>query len=230
MGGYSSKPKKTQNNNKTTANHMQITSTDRAILDLKNARDRLRRYQAQLDKDQHKLLLRAHECKKANQQSAALNILKLRQYKLREANNVDNQLLKVHEMINAVGTKLDEAVLLDALRQGTSALKQLHEERSVEDVLEIMDEMQEEVDIENEICGILGSSVGDFDDAEMEAELDLLEAEMMSSVSAAEKKAEDVHVNLPEAPSTTLPDVVGVAPVLASEQQQVEEARVAVAS
>merc|ERR1719444_750691 len=116
-------------------------------------------------------------------------------------------------MINAVGTKLDEAVLLDALRQGTSALKQLHEERSVEDVLEIMDEMQEEVDIENEICGILGSSVGDFDDAEMEAELDLLEAEMSS---AAEKKVEDVH--LPEAPNTTLPDVVGVAPVVASEQ------------
>mmetsp|Transcript_27958 Transcript_27958/g.43439 ORF Transcript_27958/g.43439 Transcript_27958/m.43439 type:complete len:223 (+) Transcript_27958:71-739(+) len=222
MGGYSSKPKKAQNNN--TANHMQITSTDRAILDLKNARDRLRRYQLQLDKDQHKLLLRAHECKKANKQSAALNILKLRQYKLREASNVDNQLLKVHEMINAVGTKLDEAVILDALRQGTSALKQLHAERSVEDVLEIMDEMQEEVDIENEICGILGTSVDDFDDVEMEAELDLLEAEM----SSAKKDDNAEDVNLPEAPNTTLPDV-GVAPVVASQQQQVE-ARVAVAS
>lgn len=228
MGGFNSKPKKT-NSNSASASANQITSIDRAVLDLKNSRDRLRRYQAQLDKDQHKLLLRAHECKTANKQSAALNILKLRQYKLREANNVDNLLLKVHEMINAIGTKLDEAVILDALRQGTSALKQLHEERSVDDILDIMEEMQDEVDIENEVCEVLGASIGDFDDAEMEAELDLLEAEMNATIiTTTTMKDEQANVvKLPEAPDTKLPDVVDVA---ISQTEVVTEGRVAVAS
>ena len=197
MGSYTSKPK-----SKKVEHTYEITAIDRAILDLKNARDRLRRYQIQLEKDLMKLTSRALAFKKQNKQTAAIHVLKLRQFKQREAQNVDNQLLNVHEMISTLNTKVDEAKILDALKQGTQALKTLHEETSVDDVLKIMDEMQEEMEIEEEISNIIasgGSSVSIDDDEDILQELEAMERELNA--------ADTVPDNLPVAPDKQLPAI-----------------------
>mmetsp|Transcript_2570 Transcript_2570/g.3594 ORF Transcript_2570/g.3594 Transcript_2570/m.3594 type:complete len:208 (+) Transcript_2570:173-796(+) len=196
MGGYSSKVVKPPSNNS-------ITAIDRAMLDLKNSRDRLKKYRTKLQADDQKLLLKAKELKRSKKEQSALNLLKLRKYKMREVDKVEQQLLNVYEMIQTIDTKQQEAFVLDAINQGTEALKVLHSERSIDDVIKIMEDAQEEAEIENEINNIIGGGItDDFDIEELEAELVAME-------TSIEKDAV-----LPDVPTNALPDIKPVNPVV----------------
>jgi division protein CdvB (Snf7/Vps24/ESCRT-III family) len=61
---------------------------DRAVLDLKNARDRLHRYKQKLERDEIKLVWRAKEAKERGDAQRALRLLRLRGHKEREMENV----------------------------------------------------------------------------------------------------------------------------------------------
>ena len=58
--------------------HAEITDKDRAVLDLKNARDKLRRFRAQLEKDSLKLENQAKALIALRQKNRALLVLKLK--------------------------------------------------------------------------------------------------------------------------------------------------------
>ena len=143
---------------------------------------------------------------------------------MREADNVNNQLLKVYEMIHAIGNKMDEALILDALRQGTSALKQLHEEKSVDDVLQIMEDAKEEIDIENEVCGIMGvdSMMSEAEDDDILLELKEMEREITGVVPS--------NTTLPSVPTSKLPDLSENTRIAVSDNGELASSRVAVVS
>jgi len=220
MGGTFSSTKK-----KKTAAPGGISSIDRAVLDLKNSRDRLSRFKTKMSADCNKLLTRAqsiHKNDKDQQKKAvALNLLKLRKFKLKEVESVGSQLLTIEQMITNIQSKEEEKEVLAALRTGKDALQKLHEENSVEDVLKLMEEVEEGIEMEREINDILtnsGSGVDSLSSAELlevEQELAALENEMLSN-----------DINLPTVPDSKLPDV--------SNPEKVENvkqpARVAVAS
>ena len=121
-----------------------ISDVDRAVLDLKNARDRLSRYRSQLEKDEVQLMQRAKQAKEQGQTQRALGLLRLRRYKQQELKNVEAQLLTVLQMVNTIDSKQNEQELLAALKTGKDALQKMHQETSVEDVLELMDQVAEE--------------------------------------------------------------------------------------
>ena len=203
-----------------------ITDIDRAVLDLKNSRDRLNRYKAKLERDNEKLRSRAKELNSQGKKSTALNLLKLRKYKLKEVERVDSQLMTIFQMVEQIQSKENEVEVLAAMRSGKNALNKLHEETSIEDVLQLMDEVQEANEVEQEISQILGSGAADAltsdEEDQIAAEFAALEKEM----SETKVEEEEPKINLPEVPSTTLPEVKNVVEEVKSQKQQ----RVAVAS
>lgn len=189
-----------------------ISAADRATLDLKNARDRLQKYKSRLEQDDAKIITRAKKAKAEGNTKAALNLLKIRKLKTREVETIEAQLLNVLQMVQTIDSKQNEVQVLAAMKKGKDALKRMHEETTVEDVLNLMDEIQEQNELEQEMNDILvGANVSSLtveDDAAIEAEL----AALMGVVSTPEKATEDQlpvapdSQPLPQAPSTKLPD------------------------
>jgi transposase len=209
MGGSSSKPKKTP--------VPDISQIDRAVLDLKNARDRLHRYRKKLELDEDKLVVQAKKAKEAGKKEKAIGLLRLRKYKQAQASSCESQLLNVLQLVETIDSKQNEAQVLSALAAGKDSLKKMHAETTVDDVLNLMDEVREEIEVEHEINAILNEvpSLSPEDEDAVAAELEALQKEMEGTATTIP--------NLPVAPSTKLPTIK-----LPEEKVPQKETRVAV--
>ena len=198
MGGFSSKSQGTTTTKKKPPAGS-ISDVDRAVLDLKNARDRLQKYKAKLEMEEIKLLQRAKEAKDAGKNTQALGLLRLKKHKRRGVEDVENQLLTVLQMVETIDSRQNDKQILGALRTGKDALAKLQKETTVEDILELMDQIKEQTEVENEVAEILSNvpSLSVADEASVEAELEALEAAM---------KAE-AYPDLPQVPTNKLPEI-----------------------
>jgi type I site-specific restriction-modification system R (restriction) subunit len=204
-----------------------ISSVDRAVLDLKNARDRLSRYKKKLELDDAKIIARAKREKEAGRTKTALNLLRVRKIKQNEVDVVEGQLLNVLQMVGTIDSKQNEAQVLAALKTGKDSLQKMHEETSVDDVLDLMDQIQEQNQVEQEISDILAgapTSLSVQDEAAVEAELEALIQEQQ------QQQQQTTTVELPTAPQTKLPEHLPVAPTTDLPAIVEPEKKVAVAS
>jgi hypothetical protein len=191
------------NNNKKKQQQQQVNEIDKAVLDLKNARDRLQRYQQQLERDSEQLVRRATLAKQQGQPKTALQLLKIRRFKEREVESVQQQLLNVLQMVQTVDSQQHSAAILQALKAGKDALHQLHQEQSVDDILKLMDDLQEEQEVEDQVNDILREGVSTLtaqDEETVQAELDALELEVVTPTTPA--------YELPAVPDHKLPELV----------------------
>ena len=191
MGSFSSKQKKVPT--------PEISSIDRAVLDLKNARDRLQRYRKKLQKDEEKLVAQAKKARDAGKKQQALGLLRLRKYKEAQATNCENQLLNVLQMVETIDSKQNETQVLSALAAGKDTLKQMHEETTVDDVLDLMDAVREEIEVEQEINQILEGvpTLSPEDEDAVLVELEALQEEVNGTTV----------LDLPKPVTTPLPDL-----------------------
>lgn len=223
MGGKSSKPSQPPKR--------EVSQIDRAILDLKVSRDRLTRYKKKLNLDSTKLLSKAKIYKAKNTSADtknALNLLKLRKLKLKEVDNIDSQLLTLQGMVSNIQSKEEEKEVLAALRTGKNALEKLHAENSLEDVMNLMDDVQEQNELEEEINNVLvntGETLTLVEEDELELELQALMGADMTEIPA-EVSPEKSDLDLPEVPVSKLPEVQNTV----DEETTKQPARVAVAS
>lgn len=199
-----------------------IFHTDRAVLDLKNSRDRLTRYRTKINLDSEKLLDKAKLYKSQNQTSTALNLLKLRKLKLKETDKINEQLLTIQSMVSNIQSKEQEKEALTALRQGKNALQKLHEENTLEDVIKLMDEVEEQNEIERQINDVVnqtGQNLSEFEEGELEDEL-------LALMGGDAVEENEKPLDLPNVPNQKLPEVEpSHVPAKA-----VKEGRVAIAS
>ena len=182
-----------------------ITPLDRAILDLKNSRDRLTKYRSKLDSDSSKLAARAKSLHAEGKTSYALQLLRLRKYKLQETDRVDEQLLTVLRMVDKISEKQNEQEVILAMKRGKDALQILHDEMGIDDVLDLMDDIRDQDEIEKRINEVLGGEglrvVDDMEEEDVLRELEQLEEEVRLETS--ETKGEE----LPVVPTKPLPKV-----------------------
>jgi charged multivesicular body protein 6 len=187
-----------------------ISQVDRAVLDLKNARDRLSKYQKKLELDETRLVERARQAKQKGQTKVALQLLKIKKIKTREVEQVESQLLNVLQMVQTIDSKQNETQVLQAMKTGKDALQKMHEETSVDEVLDLMDQIQEQHEMEREISDILQGvpSLSVEDEAAVEDELEaLMQAEGMATSTATEQLPEvPTSKPLPVAPNSKLPE------------------------
>ena len=170
-----------------------ITAQDRAVLDLKNARDKLRRFQAKLDAESEQLTKRASQLLRDGKKDRALLTLKFRRFRQDKANAVDGQLLRLEDMVSAIRWEERQSEVVTALREGNEALKSLHEDMG--DVSALMDETRDQLEMEREVSALLSGET--TDDADLLAELDAMAAPALDLPAAPSS----LPAALPAAPS-----------------------------
>ena len=99
MGEVFGKPKKPKKKltEKALAAQATITEKDRAILNLKTSRDKLKRYQKGLDEESVDLRKKASSLVNQGKKSRALLLLKIRKLKEDRAKEIDTQLYRLYD-------------------------------------------------------------------------------------------------------------------------------------
>ncbi|KAJ8474750.1 hypothetical protein ONZ45_g15838 [Pleurotus djamor] len=136
-----------------------ITAQDRAILDLKLQRDKLRQYQKKLQV----VLDREHEIAKLHlangQKDRAVVALRQRKYQQGLLLKTDGQLENLEQLVSTIEFSLIEVSVLHGLKQGNDVLKEIHKEMNVESVEKLLEETAEAREYQREIDEMLASNL-----------------------------------------------------------------------
>lgn len=202
----------------------QVNDKDRAVLELKNARDRLKKYKKKLDSESERLHEQAKDLVRAKKNDRALIILKLRKHKQQGVENVEGQLLSVLQMIEDVEWSSMNVSILKALKVGTDALNQIHSEISVDEVAALMEDTNNAIEVENQINALFAGQFTSEDDLSLLEELNQLGEP--TSTDIASTNSDTGAIIFPEVP-TSVPTIIPAAPshdiVLAMPEEEEEE-------
>ncbi|RUS17182.1 Snf7-domain-containing protein [Endogone sp. FLAS-F59071] len=126
-----------------------ITSQDKAILDLKVQRDKLKQYQKKIKIVVDKEIEVAKKHLAAGDKRRALLALKKKKYQETLLERTDAQLMNLEELTNSIEYALVEKQVLDGLKAGNDVLKEIQREMSLEAVERLMDETAEAIAYQN---------------------------------------------------------------------------------
>ncbi|KAI5804951.1 Snf7-domain-containing protein [Geopyxis carbonaria] len=168
-----------------------ITSQDRAILDMKLQRDKLRQHTLKITT----VLAREREIAmahlKAGNKAGALLALRRRKYQESLLAKTDAQLAQLEQLTATVEFALVEKDVLFGLRQGNKVLQELNKEMSLESVERLMESTAEAVAHQREVGEMLAGVMTNAEEDEVEEEMERLEREVRG-----------VPETLPEVPKT----------------------------
>jgi len=169
-----------------------ITAQDKAILDLKLQRDKLKQYQKKIQA----VLDREHAIAKtqivAGQKDRALIALRRRKYQQTLLTKTDQQLENLEQLVSTIEFSLVEVSVVHGLKQGNEVLKEIHKEMNLESVEKLLEETAEAREYQREIGDMLANTLTLDDEDAVQNELLALEEE-------AEKEA-NPDIALPSVP------------------------------
>lgn len=190
---FSSKKKIPQQGNR-------ITEQDKAVLSLKQQRDKLKQYQKKINNNLEKERQVAKQLLKDGKTDKAKMLLKKKRYQENLLQKTDNQLEAIDKMIHDVEFAQVEMKVVEGLNQGNEALKKLHEVMSIEDVERIMEETNDAVEYQNEIDALISGSLTDEDEEDILRELEELN-KGVELQSAPISEVTNIEDNLPDVPA-----------------------------
>ncbi|CAL8311226.1 unnamed protein product [Arctogadus glacialis] len=170
-----------------------ITEQDRAILQLKQQRDKLKQYQRRITLQLEKERLLAKQLLKDGRKEKALVLLKKKRYQDQLLEKTDNQISNLERMVQDIEFTQIELKVIEGLKVGNDCLKSMHEVMSIEDVERIMDETQEAIEYQRQIDEILAGTLTQEDEESVLAELQAL--------------TQEEEAQLPNVPTDPLPEV-----------------------
>ncbi|KAH7885886.1 Snf7-domain-containing protein [Phlebopus sp. FC_14] len=148
-----------------------ITAQDRAILDLKLQRDKLKQYQKKIQV----ILDREHEIAKshlaAGDTDRALIALRRRKYQQGLLLKTDGQLENLEQLVSTIEFSLIQVSVLHGLKQGNEVLREIHREMSIESVEKLMEETHEAREYQREIAEIVSNQLTLDEEDAVQAEL-----------------------------------------------------------
>ncbi|KAI2479585.1 Charged multivesicular body protein 6-B [Pyrenophora tritici-repentis] len=162
-----------------------ISAQDKAILDMKNQRDKLRQYQKRITvlTDREKEI--AKECLAKGDTNKAKLALRRKKYQESLLSKTDQQLAQLEILTSDVEFALVQKDVLYGLQQGTAVLKEIHKEMGgIENVEKLLGESEEARAYQEEISELLANKMSNQDEDEVEDELEALEAEVNGVVPA----------------------------------------------
>ncbi|XP_057682150.1 charged multivesicular body protein 6-like isoform X1 [Corythoichthys intestinalis] len=170
-----------------------VTEQDKAVLQLKQQRDKLRLYQKKIGLQLEKERLLAKQLLKNGRKDKALLLLKKKRYQEQLLDKTDNQISNLERMVDDLEFAQIEKKVIDGLRVGNQCLKKMHEVMSIEEVERILDETQDAVEYQRQIDEMLSGSLSQEDEEAVLAELEAI--------------TQQGDVQLPDVPSEELPEV-----------------------
>ncbi|KAF2248973.1 Snf7-domain-containing protein [Trematosphaeria pertusa] len=156
-----------------------ISAQDKAILDMKNQRDKLHQYQKRITvlTDREKEI--AKECLARGDTNKAKLALRRKKYQQSLLAKTDQQLAQLEQLTSDVEFALVQKDVLFGLQQGTTVLKEIHKEMGgIENVEKLLGESEEARAYQQEISDLLANKMSNQDEDEVEDELEALEAEV----------------------------------------------------
>ncbi|XP_075166021.1 vacuolar protein sorting 20 [Haematobia irritans] len=174
-----------------------VTEQDKAVLQLKQQRDRLKQYQKRIELSLESDRQLAKKCLAQGRKERAKLLLRKKKYQESMLINTDKQLENLEKMAADIEFAQVEVQVIEGLKQGNVALKKMHDILNIDEIEKIMDETREGIEKQQEIDSILTDVLTSQDEDDVLAELDALAAEEDSKVA----------VSLPEVPSDNLPEV-----------------------
>lgn len=185
-----------------------ITTQDRAILDMKLQRDKLKQYQKKIE---HILKLEQDIAKQSlleNNKPKALLALRKKKFQENLLSKTDQQLETLQNLVSSVEFSLIEKDVLFGLNQGNQILKEIHKELSLENVEKLMGETADSIAYQNEIDELLMSKMTNEEEEEVHKELQLLQSLNLQAVDPQPMPvapSPSVSLSLPDVPTTALP-------------------------
>ncbi|KAL8841905.1 MAG: hypothetical protein Q9170_000778 [Blastenia crenularia] len=163
----------------TTPSSHKVSAQDRAILDLKNQRDRLHQYQKRITVITDRETEIAKECLARGHRPRALLALRRKKFQESMLAKTDAQLETLEQLTSNVEFALVQKDVLYGLQQGTAVLKQIHVEMGgIEHVEKLMGENEDARAYQREVSEMLGGKMSNQDEDEVEDELETLEEQM----------------------------------------------------
>ncbi|KAI3860103.1 hypothetical protein MKX03_033803 [Papaver bracteatum] len=128
----------------------------------------LKKVSAEVDK--------AKEFTRAKNKRAAITCLKRKRLLEQQVEQLGNFQLRIHDQMILIEGSKATTDTVDALRTGAAAMKAMQKATNIDDVDKTMDEINEQTQNMKEIQNALANPIGyDFDEDELEAELEELE-------------------------------------------------------
>ncbi|KAK2496544.1 hypothetical protein MC885_000491 [Smutsia gigantea] len=190
-----------------------VTEQDKAILQLKQQRDRLKRYQKrvsqQLEQEREIARQLLREGRKEGQgvpgqpvnvllahRSGSLCrraklLLKKKRYREQLLDKAENQIASLEAMVQSIEFTQIEMKVMEGLQLGNECLNKMRQVMSIEEVERILDETQEAVEYQRQIDELLAGSFTQEDEDAILEELNAITQE---------------QIELPEVPSEPLPE------------------------
>ncbi|KAF7418274.1 hypothetical protein HZH68_000927 [Vespula germanica] len=178
-----------------------ITEQDKAILQLKQTRDKIKQYQRRIEQNLEKERLLAKKLIHNGQKDRALLLLRKKKFQEQILSKIDGQLENLEIMVHDIEFAQIEIKIVDGLKEGNAALKKLHNILSIDEIEKVMDETREGIEKQKELDEILSGELTQEDEAEVEAELDVL---LNADIKEVPLEVSD-EIILPEVP-TDLPE------------------------
>lgn len=132
-------------------------------------------------------------------------MLRKKKYQEQVLSRADGQLENLERMIHDLEFAQVETRVVDGLKVGNTALKQLHALLSIDEIEKVMDETREGIEKQREIDEVLTSTFvateEEIDESEIEAELDaLMEADINEKAPEIPKDSllPEVQMDLPQ--------------------------------
>ncbi|CAD6499489.1 BgTH12-07879 [Blumeria graminis f. sp. triticale] len=171
-----------------------ISAQDKAILDMKNQRDKLHQYQRRITILTDKEREIAKEMLAQGNRSKAQLALRRKKYQESLLAKTDAQLEQLEKLTNSVEFALIQKDIIYGLEQGTNVLKSIHREiGGIDHVEKLMGDTAEAIAYQEEISDMLGGQMTNQDEDEVEDELSALEVELNPNIA------------MPSVPGTSLP-------------------------
>lgn len=166
---------------------IKIRSLHRAILDMKNQRDKLHQYQHRITAITTRETAVARECLLRGDKSKALLALRRKKYQETLLAKTDAQLETLEQLTSNVEFALVQKDVVYGLQQGTNVLKQIHSEMGgIEQVEKLMGESEDARAYQREVSEMLGGQMSNQDEDEVEDELEALQGEVRGVASPVE--------------------------------------------
>ncbi|WVN85146.1 uncharacterized protein L203_100289 [Cryptococcus depauperatus CBS 7841] len=175
-----------------------ITDQDRAVLDLKLQRDKMKQYQKRLQVVLVQEEEIARQALKMGNKARALTALRQRKYQEQLLTKTDSQLMTLQELISTIEFTQIQNTVLHGLKIGADVLKELHKEISLERVDRLMDQTREGIEYQREIDEALMSKMSPEEEEAVQEELERLQQQALPSLPQTETSVALPNVPLEE--------------------------------
>ncbi|XP_059613946.1 charged multivesicular body protein 6-A [Phlebotomus argentipes] len=178
-----------------------ITEQDKAVLQLKQQRDKLKQYQKRIELSLEKDRELAKKCLNTGRKERAKLLLRKKRYQEKLLANTDTQLENLEKLASDIEFAQVEIQVIEGLKTGNQALKSLHQILNIDEIEKIMDETREGVEKQQELDEILSGRLTEDDENAILEELDNLVALDDAAKAEEEIPEEDISEKLPDVPS-----------------------------